>query len=156
MPISIRRARPDEMGLLCELDRKIFSEADAFDTPDLWEGLETFFITKDNAVVGSTALRQNTDVSRRSHEDNYVDCLNSLYIVSTGILPTWQSRGIGSIVKAWQIDYGRKHGFSRIVTNTRASNLKSIRLNQKFGFKIINTVPNWYGTETAIILELKL
>src|SRR3989344_5704459 len=152
MQINIRRVKPDEMGLLCELDRKIFSEADAFDTPKLWEGLETFFVTNYDIVVGSTALRHDTDVSRRSHEDDYVGCLNSLYIVSTGILPTWQGCGIGSIVKAWQIDYGRRYGFNQIVTNARASNLKSVRLNQKFGFKIVDTVPNWYVTETAVIL----
>ena len=154
MEITIRRVRPDEMGLLCELDVKIFGDEDAFDTHDLWEGLEAFFIVVDGLIVGSIALRHNTDVAE-SYESDYVDLPGSLYIVSTGILPEWQGRGIGSKIKAWQIEYAQTSGSVRIVTNARTSNLRSIKLNRKFGLQIIRSIPGWYGDEDTTVLERK-
>lgn len=154
MQINIRRVRPDEMGLLCELDEKIFDE-DAFRTPDLWEGLEAFFIEADGSIVGSTALRHNTDIAE-SYDADYVDLPGSIYIVSTGLLPEWQRKGIGSKIKAWQIKHAQTCGFARIVTNARSSNAGSIRLNQKFDFQIIRSIPGWYGDEDTVVMELML
>ena len=153
--ITIRRVRPDEMGLLCELDVKIFGDEDAFNTPDLWEGLEAFFVVVNGLIVGSTALRHNTDVAE-SYEADYAELHGSLYIVSTGIVPEWQGQGIGSKVKEWQVDYAQAHRFARIVTNARTSNTRSIKLNQKLGFQIIQSIPGWYGDESTVVLERKL
>ena len=156
MEISIRRVRPDEMGLLCELDTKIF-ESDAFTSLEDWEGLETFFITVKDQVIGSIAFRHNTGISVHYTEE-YVDLPGSLYIVSTALLPEWQGRGIGKQAKTWQIEYARKHGFERIVTNARVSNIKSIKLNELFGFEKVRVFSSWYDEpeEDAIVLELKL
>lgn len=154
MKVEVRRARPDEMYLLCEMDTKIFGD-DAFDSPELWEGLEVFLIVVDEKIVGSNALRHHSGVSE-SIEAEYTFCFGSLYIVTTGILPEWQGKGIGKIVKAWQVDYAREHGFCRIVTNARVSNHRSIELNKKFGFRIMGTISKYYEypMEDAIILEL--
>ncbi len=142
------------MDLLCELDIGIFGD-DGFDTPDLWEGLEVFFIVVNEIIVGSTALRHNTDIAE-SYEDDYVELPGSLYIVSTGILPEWCGQGVGSKVKEWQINYAQKSGFARIVTNAKVSNVRSVKLNQKFNFQILRLIPNWYGNEDAVVLERKL
>src|SRR3989338_4087397 len=122
------------------MDIRIFGDEDAFNTPDLWEGLEAFFIVVNGLIVGSTALRHDTDTAE-NYEADYVDLPGSLYIVSTGILPEWQGKGVGSKAKAWQISYARAYGFAKIVTNARASNMKSVRLNQKFGFQIVQSIP---------------
>ena len=95
MQIDIRRVRPDEMGLLCELDIKIF-DGDGFDTPDLWQGLEIYFIVIDQRVVGSLAFRYHSDVSE-SYEAEYPHLHNSLYLVSIGILSEKQEEGTGSV-----------------------------------------------------------
>ena len=155
MEIVIRRARPDEMVLLCELDLAIFGEDDGFNSVDLWDGLATYLILADNKVVGSIAMRLHTDIAE-SYEADYLDRPGSIYIVSTGILPKWQGKGIGAIAKSFEIDYARKLNFERIVTNARASNIRSIKLNQKFGFQIIRTIAKWHGDEDAVVLELKL
>ena len=154
MKIDIRRVRPDEMGLLCELDVKIFGD-DGFDTPELWDGLEMFFIVADDSIVGSTALRHHGDMSDDSAVE-YPYLKGSLYIVSTGVLPKWQGKGLGKIVKAWQIDYVRQNGFTRIVTNARVSNFRSIELNKKFGLKTVRTIAGYYENpnEDAVILDL--
>lgn len=154
MEITIRRVWPDEMGLLCELDVRIFDK-DAFNTPDLWKGLETFFILVNGSIVGSIALRHNTNVAE-NYEADYFNRPGSLYIVSTGVVPEWQARGIGNKAKEWEINYAQTAGFSRIVTNARASNVRSIKLNEKFGFQITRVIPNWYGDEDTVVLERKL
>lgn len=156
MDVLIRPVRPEEIEFLCELDGKIFGD-DGFTTPELWEGLEIFFIIVGLTIVGSIALRHNSDVSE-SYEAEYPYLTGSLYIVSTGILPHWQERGIGKAAKVWQLHYARSREFSRIVTNTRKSNVRSIRLNQKFGLQIIRTIPDYYEepTEDAVVLELVL
>lgn len=156
MEINIRRVRPDEMGLLCELDVKIF-ENDGFDTPDLWEGLEIYFIVINQQVIGSLAFRLHGDVSE-SYQGEYPHFHNSLYLVSIGILPEQQMKGIGSIAMTWIIDYGHKYGFSRIVSNARKSNLPSIRLHQKLGFETTRIIPGYYENpdDDAIVFELKL
>lgn len=156
MDISIRRTRPDELDIMCKLDLAIFGEEDAFDTPDLWEGLETFLILYDDiSVVGSAALRHNTSVAV-SYEADYLDKLGSLYVVSIGVLHGWQGRGIGTIAMTWLINYGRERGFERIVSNARNSNQQSIDLHIKCNFQVTRTIPNWYGNESTAVMELKL
>lgn len=154
--IEFRRVKPDEMGLLCELDVKIFG-SDGFDSPEDWEGLEIFFITKDQQIIGSMALCHDTDVAEHCSAD-YKELPGSLYIVSTALLPEWQSQGIGKKTKAWQIRYAKSQGFERIVTNVRVSNIRSINLNQRFGFKAIRVIPKWYyePEEDTLVLELML
>lgn len=164
MEVTVRRVMPDEMDLLCEFDQNIFGN-DGFDTPDLWEGLEIYFILLNQEIVGSLAFRHHSDVSE-GYEAEYPYLHNSLYLVSIGILPEKQARGIGSMAMTWLIDYVNKYahsqragdGFRRIVSNARKSNLPSLRLHQKFCFEIIRTIPGYYEdpNEDATVFELKL
>ena len=81
-----------------------------------------------------------------------------LCISSTGILPAWQGIGLGRVMKAWQIAYARRHGYVRVVTETRAGNERMIRLNRTFGFQIVRTTPGCYfdPEEAAVEMELAL
>lgn len=155
MKLDIRRAYPVERWILCALDKIIFSEEDAFSNIDDWIGLETFFILVNNYIVGSIALKSDADVASSWNKEG-PKCPGTLYIISTAVAPNWQGQGIGDFAKKWEIEYAKIHNFQRIVTNARASNVKSIRLNQKYGFKIIKTMPNYYGDEDSLVLELKL
>ncbi|HEY9584055.1 MAG TPA: GNAT family N-acetyltransferase [Candidatus Paceibacterota bacterium] len=156
MKISIRPTRPDEVKILCELDVQIF-ENNAFDAPELWENLETFFILADKFIVGSIALRHNTGMA--DHYDyEYLPETGSIYIVSIGLLPAWQDRKIGKQGMQWIIAYARKNNFTRIVSNVRASNIRSILLHQGAGFRISQLIPEYYEEpkEDTVVLELKL
>jgi ribosomal protein S18 acetylase RimI-like enzyme len=141
---------PDEIQALCDFDRKVFGSYpdDLFSAED-WAELESYWVTADGVIAGCTALRQNVDYTEDPKP-------GSLYVESTGILPTWQGQGLGTRVKAWQLEYARRNGFRTIVTNARESNVASVRLNQKFGFGIREIVPNYYSSpaESAIVLEL--
>ena len=50
------------------------------------------------------------------------------------------------------------HWFTRIVTNTRQSNKPMIKLNKKFGFKILRITPGYYEKpqESTVVMELRL
>jgi GNAT superfamily N-acetyltransferase len=155
--ISFRNARlPHDREALVEFDRAVFG-TDAF-YPEQWDEYEAYWMTVDGVRVGCCAFKRHTGFS---HNPDGTDPprRGSLYIVSTGILPQYQRKGFGRRFKRWQISWARRYGFTRIVTNSRLSNLAMIRLNQKVGFKIIGTTAgNYYDrpVEKAVAMELKL
>ena len=157
MDIQIQRANLALDAVhLSEMDVKIF-DADAFAFVEDWNGLECFWVIVDGVRIGCFALRHNSTMAH-DYDDEYPYVPGSLYIVSTGLLPEFQGKGIGSFVKQWQIDYAKSHGFRVINTNCRRSNEASYRLNTKFGFVYIGQVPDYYEdpTEDALVLELRL
>lgn len=139
-----------EASALAQLDKQIFSAADCFG-PEAWNGSEAFWILADGRIVGSVAMELNAGV-RSPHSPG------CLYVTSTGILPEFQGRGIGTFAKQWQIEYARRKGFVRIETNCRASNSRILSLNKKFGFVPTREIPHCYKDpeESAIVLELVL
>jgi len=140
---------------LAALEARMFRPADRLTAED-WKEYEAFWILADMQTAGSIALGLNMNFSGFFDKD--MSEQGCLYLVSTGILPEFQGRGIGNIVKRWEVEWARTHRFTRISTNCRASNTGSLRLNQKFGFKIIGEVPNYYEApiESAIAMELTL
>ena len=145
-----------EAEALCEMDRKIFLPSDAFDDPTLWEEYECFWIVCDGQIVGSTAMGLNVEFGGSWEKDD--PCPGCLFIVTTAILPEFQRKGIGNFVKAWQINFAKRGGFKRISTNFRKSNVASLRLNTKFGFKVIGEVADYFSDplEPSIVMELQL
>jgi RimJ/RimL family protein N-acetyltransferase len=61
-------------------------------------------------------------------------------------------------MKSWQLAYARHQGLSRIVTNTGKSNKAMIRLNEKFGFKVVRATPSNYEgpRESTVVMERRL
>lgn len=112
----------------------------------------------DSVTVGCCAFKHHVDFQEGEENDN-PPRRGSLYISTTGILPHFEGKGFGHLLKCWEIAYARRHGFSRIVTNHRASNSRMIHLNQKFGFKIIRRPRSEYydgPPEPTVVMELKL
>ena len=135
----------------------MFPPADAFH-PEQWEHLESYWMILDEKRVGCCAFERHADFE----EDPGAPLpqrRGSLYIVSTGILEQWRGKGLGDRFKRWQIGWARRHGFTRIVTNSRRSNRAMIRLNQKHGFRVIRlTAGPYYSNpaERAVVMERTL
>ena len=157
MLLEFREARlPEDLADLYRMDVEIFAE-DAFD-PEAWLNLESYWILVDGQIAGCTAFWHDVDfqVDLREDEQN-VPQPGTLYIQSTGLLPRHRGRGIGTRIKAWQIEYAKRHGFQRVLTNCRESNARMLAINQKFGFRPIRTTPEYYGDgEATVVLELLL
>ena len=113
----------------------------------------------DGQRVGCCAFQPNMDFQEDIRDDEVNPSLKgSLYITTTGILPKLQRAGLGLILKSWQIAYAKRHGFRRIVTNNRRRNSAIIRLDKKFGFRVIRTTPEYYRspTDSTVVMELRL
>jgi len=143
-----------EVGRLVEIEAQIFSSADRL-REEAFEGTECYWMVVDDVIAGCTSLRHNYIVSA---EHGLVRCEGSIYIVSTAILPEFQGRGLGNQLKEWQVSYAKAKCFARITTTCRASNLRIIKLNEKFGFKASGIIPNCYHDpeESGTIMKLEL
>ena len=130
-------------------DRKVFPPSDRFPA-SYWKQLESYWLLVDGVNSGCCAFEPHT---------GFEDPLRgSLYIATTGILPKFQRQGLGALLKSWEVAYARRHGFQRIVTNTRKKNRAMIALNRRFGFEIIRTVPRYYAdpVDATVVMELLL
>jgi ribosomal protein S18 acetylase RimI-like enzyme len=145
-----------EAEALAALDEKMFLPADCFPEPEDWRTYSAFWIMADGQIAGSIAL--GLDMEFSGDRDIDKPCPGCVYLASTGILPEFQRKGIGNFAKQWEIDWARSHGFKRISTHCRKSNQGSLRLNQKFGFKVIGEFSDYYEepTEATTIMELLL
>lgn len=132
-------------------DRKVFP-TDHFHSED-WHAYECWWMIIGNRKVGCCAFERNVDFG--GYEEN-PSLRGSLYVSTTGILPPFQGKGLGQLMKAWQIAWARNNGFQRIVTNTRKSNRPMTALNKKFGFRIVRTLPRYYEnpSDSTVVMEL--
>lgn len=141
-----RAAFPADLRALQAFDKKVFPKSDVFPAK-YWKQCEPYWLLIDGVKAGCCAFDKHT-----SHAEG------TLYVTTTGILPRFQRKGLGQLMKQWQIAYARRHRFTRIVTTTRKSNAAMIALNRKFHFKTVRTIPGYYAepTEPALVMELLL
>ena len=154
MMLEFRRAvLPEEAGELWELDLAIFGK-DAFRRED-WLSLESYWVVVDGQVAGCAAFIHDADFQEDLREDGENAAQpGTVYIQSTGLLLAYRGQGLGKRVKAWQIEYARRNGFRRMVTNCRESNGAMIAINEKYGFQAIRTTSGYYEDgEATVVME---
>ena len=79
----------------------------------------------------------------------------AIYVFSTTILPKFQNRGLGKILKAFFLGVASQAGFPLVLGHAR--NGWSVGLNETFGAQIGKAHPDWYGTgETYYFYTLTL
>ena len=157
MLLEFRKAvLPDEAPKLRRVDVEIFA-ADAFDEA-LWPLLESYWIIVDAQLAGCTAFVHDADFQEDLRDDKEnTPQPGTLYIQSTGLLSQYRGQGLGHRIKAWQIDYAKRNGFQRMVTNCRETNSAMISINKKFGFQPVRTTPAYYEDgEATVVMELLL
>ena len=159
MTTRFLRARlPADLRSLMAFDRKVFPRSDLFDAA-AWKTCESWWMLVDGVKVGCCAFEKNVDFQEDITRDGVNPRLpGSLYIITTGILPKFQAKGFGRLLKSWQVAYARHHGFRRIVTNTRKRNRRIIALNGEFGFRVVRTTPGYYSGphDSSVVMELLL
>ena len=155
---EIRRAiLPGDAYELAALDRRMFPAEDIFSAHAFCaKELHCFWILHNDDHIGSTVMLHHCGLAPNWETDCPKE-RGTMYVTSTGLLPKFQNRSFGSIVKAWQIAYAREEKYRRIVTNARVSNMGSIKLNRKFGFRGLGVLANFYNDgEAALTMELVL
>ena len=79
----------------------------------------------------------------------------AIYTMSTTILPAFQGRGLGKLLKAFFLGIVSQAGFSLVLGHAREG--RSVRLNAAFGAAIGTAHPDWFGTgETYYFYTLRL
>ena len=138
-------------------DRKVFPKDDLFGREE-WLKDESYWMLVDQARVGCCAFQPHRDFRDDLRRAGNPVRKGSLYITTTGVLPAMQDKGLGRLLKVWQIAYAKLHGFSRIVTNCRMRNAAIIGLNQSLGYRYVRATPNYYtGPDDAtVVMELKI
>ena len=157
MELEFRKAvLPEEGAELWKLDVEIFGD-DAFEE-DLWLRLESYWIVVEGRVAGCAAFIHDVEFQEdlRGGGENAAQP-GTVYIQSTGLLQEYRGQGLGKRIKEWEIEYARRKGFHRIVTNCRESNVAMISINEKFGFRVIRSTPGYYEDgEATVVMELVL
>ena len=79
----------------------------------------------------------------------------AVYVLSTTILPAFQGRGLGKLLKAFFLGVVSQAGFTLLLGHAREG--RSVRLNTAFGAEIHTAHPNWFGSgETYSFYTLRL
>lgn len=71
----------------------------------------------------------------------------TIYCYSNTVLPPFQRRGLGSILKAHWLGLVAARGFNTVYGHARPGGSQS--LNAKFGAVFLGDFPDWYGTGEA-------
>ena len=156
MKVEFLKADAKDLRSLIAFDHAVFPKSDWFDT-DCWKAYESWWMVVDGIRAGCCAFERHADFQEDLRRDRRNPHLRgSLYIASTGILPRLQGKGLGAVLKTWQIAYAHRYGFTRVVANTRKSNRRMISLNRKFGFKVRRTTRGYYHdpVEATVVMEL--
>jgi GNAT superfamily N-acetyltransferase len=157
MVLEFRKAvLPEEALELWKMDVAIFGK-DAFQRED-WLSLESYWVVVDEMVAGCAAFVHDADFQEDLRGDGQnAGQPGTVYIQSTGLLHAYRGQGLGKRIKAWQIEYAKRNGFRRMVTNCREGNAAMISINEKFGFRPIRTTPRYYEDgEATVVMELVL
>ena len=159
MHVEFRKCDPArEISALRAFDRKVFPKGDLFSANE-WRSYTSYWMIVDGTIVGCCAFEHDLDFQEDLRRDECNARLKgSLYTASTGILPEFQGKGLGNLLKCWEIAYAKYHGFTRVVTNTRKKNSRMISLNQRFGFQVIRETRGYYSdpTDSTVVMELRL
>ncbi len=79
----------------------------------------------------------------------------AIYVFSTTILPTFQRRGLGKILKAFLLGVASQAGFEIVIGHARSG--ASMQLDRTFGAETGVAHQDWYGSgETYYFYTLKL
>jgi GNAT superfamily N-acetyltransferase len=95
---------------------------------------ETYGIPLANSIDGLTDMTGMTES----------DKMTGIHCYSNTILPPFQNRGLGTVLKAHWLGLAASKGFNNVYGYARPGGSQS--LNAKFGAVFLDRFPNWCGT----------
>lgn len=146
MDVLIQPALPEDFPAIWEIFRLIIEPGDttsfapetSFDeAKEYWmsEGMHTYKAVKDGIIVGTYYLKANFP-GLGSH------VANGGYMVH----PKWQGQGIGAQMVQHSLDEAKRLGFKAMQFNlVVATNMRAVKLYERFGFKIVGTLPKAFN-----------
>lgn len=127
--VRLRRAVPQDIPILLQLEKLCFEQLWCYDAASLVDIMQThpYFMVAElqNEIVG--------------YQFNALDGEYG-YLVRIGVHPAYNSRGIGTRLMAEAIDFFRNAHSTRIMLNTQQENTHAHRLYEWFGFVRIQPI----------------
>lgn len=109
----------------------------------------------DGKLIGETYGIMLKDLKEPMIKDCEDENPRTVYCYSTAILPEYQKKGLGSLLKAYWLGKIKAYGVSRVVAH--ATSESAAKLNATFGAHFGAFHTKWYGTErTAIFYWIDL
>jgi L-amino acid N-acyltransferase YncA len=143
--MRIRKANEKDHEAVWEIFREVIKTGDTYvfdpqtarsELKNLWfaESMETFVAEEDDQICGTYFIKPN-QIDLGSH------IANCGYMVS----PKAQGKGIGKLLCEHSIDFAKRKGYVGMQYNCVVStNVGAIKLWERFGFKIIGTIPKGF------------
>jgi len=99
-------------------------------------------------------------LNRLIHNTTIPSCIRKLALsnrafhILTAISPEYRRMGLASAIKTRVLEEMKKQGIKKVSTAIRVTNIPSIKMNKKLGFKEKKHLPDYYGDGTpGILLE---
>lgn len=108
---------------------------------------EAYFLPLDNMKDWPPDEEQTEDGLSPYYGKNY------MYAFSTTILPEYQGKGYGKILKAYCLGLWKGMGYAGVLGHARAG--RSLYLQLSFGAKVVDKFPNWYETNEEYYLYMQ-
>ncbi len=141
--IVLRPMTTDDAVAVAALDLKCFDERDA------WNSDYFFYAARDKQsiyIVGEADGRIVACVGAEIYRD-------ATEIETFAVEPEFQRRGLGTKIFAKLLAAVKARNSTLIYLEVRPSNTAAINFYNKFGFKIVDRVKNFYGNgEDALIM----
>ncbi len=141
----IRRFSFTDLDEVLDIERQAFPKS-PYDRATFvnlqWLYPETFFVY--------------VNPSSRGGEDRivgYIIFSKDGHIISIAVLPPWRRKGIGKQLLEIVL---RTSGIRKIWAEVRVSNQGAQAFYFSQGFQVMGVVPNYYGTEDALIIQRNL
>jgi ribosomal-protein-alanine N-acetyltransferase len=82
--------------------------------------------------------------------------LDELHVATVGVSPGWQGKGLGRLLMAWSLFWGKKLSAEETTLEVRPSNEVAIGLYSSLGFRVVGRRKRYYSNkEDALIMTKK-
>jgi len=141
----IRNAEVTDLESIVALEMRVFGHSlgFAFLKQELLENefSNMHVYTLNNKIIAYISYRQI---------DTNADVLNFL------VEKEHQGRGVGSQLFEHVLLDMKQLGVNSLVLEVRVSNTKAIKFYEKYGAKMITTIPNYYGSEDGYMMHMEV
>lgn len=142
---TVRQFEPQDMFAVIKLASKILTEQYS---PTLFTFFyetspQGFLVAEEHhRIIGfAVGIKQSTDMGR---------------IVMIGTQTSKQKKGVGSQLLNQLLSYFKNQHVQYVELEVKTTNLDAVRFYQRYNFKIIDTIPNFYQNgESAYIMKQK-
>ena len=155
MQLALRAMRATDVPRVVALDLAAFGPIDAWAESSFRDELRENRLARYYVLEDSAAVSHDAGPALRG----YIGCwtmLDELHIVTIGVDPDWQQRGLGEALVQHALDLAHELGCEAVSLECRESNAAARALYAKYGFEQVGRRRRYYKDgEDALILTVR-